>query len=189
MKKIFFISVIFLSVNLNAQTNTWTFDSDNENWGVFNHPRAIEMTHEVSSELVESGHLKLTIPSGKKDGWLFAPQTEINADKYKYLHFSMTLEGADNLSNRGIIGLLTFGSEAGSILKGINYPKFSIKKGQNVYTINLSKNSNWKGTRYINRLHLPQDLTNQERLNFNPSTATFRLDWISLTEDPNPPTN
>ena len=149
--KLFTLFMVLLSVSmLNAQT--WTFDCDQEGWGERAHPQSITATHQLTSSSVNSGHIEMTTFAGLTHGWMFGPTEAIDADVYRYLHLSLTVEDANELPDEGLDANIIIGDAADQNLSGLG---FKIFKGQKNYTIDLSDHSDWMGTKYINRIHFP----------------------------------
>ncbi|MFT6324047.1 MAG: hypothetical protein ACJAWO_001605 [Halieaceae bacterium] len=157
----------------------WTFDCDQQGWGEKEHGQAITATHEYTSTSVNSGHIKMTTPAGlTHGGWMFAPNDAIDADVYRYLHLSLTVEDADELPEDGLDANIIIGDAADQNLSGLG---FKIFKGQKNYTIDLSDHSDWMGTKYINRIHFP----NKSGDGYNIENAVYRLDWIAISDNSN----
>jgi len=167
------------TVSNSTFTKAWTFDCNSQIWGDYSHTNAFNTTHLLANEYVNSGHLELRTQTGQTAGWIFGPTKEvIDADKYKYLHFSMSLENAGNIPANGIGALFVW--DLSGTMSTLKSKSFMIKNGQNEYTIDLSTDANWSGNVYINRLHLPQG--DQTALGYTPATAVYRLDWVMLTD-------
>lgn len=155
----------------------WTFDCDEQKWGVFNHAMSHEITHQLSNETVNSGHLEFTHPVGNKSNWVFGPtNTPINADENKHIHFSLTLNEGGAIPETGINALFVWN------IPGENnklYTKsFNIFNGQKDYHLDLSDNANWQGLVNINRFHFPQG--DHTAAGYTPETATYALDWVAV---------
>ena len=175
--KLFTLFMVLLSVSmLNAQT--WTFDCDQEGWGERAHPQSITATHQLTSSSVNSGHIEMTTFAGLTHGWMFGPTEAIDADVYRYLHLSLTVEDANELPDEGLDANIIIGDAADQNLSGLG---FKIFKGQKNYTIDLSDHSDWMGTKYINRIHFP----NKSGDGYNIENAVYRLDWIAISDNSN----
>jgi|GEM_PF-5722391 len=160
-------------------SKAWTFDCSSQGWGDYSHNNSFNITHLLANEYLNSGHLELKTPTGLTAGWIFGPTKDtIDADKYKYLHFSMSLENAGNIPANGIGALFVW--DLSGTMSALKSKSFMIKSGQNEYTIDLSADANWKGKLFINRLHLPQG--DQTANGYTPASAVYRLDWVMLTD-------
>jgi len=159
-------------------TKAWTFDCNSQGWGEFNHTSSFSSLHLLEDEKVNSGHLEFINKQGATSSWLFGPTKDtIDADKYKYLHFSLSLENGGNIPENGIGALFVWDLSGNmTVLKS---KSFMLKSGHNDYTIDLSTDANWTGKVFINRIHFPQG--DQTALGYTPTTATYRLDWIELS--------
>ena len=73
----------------------WTFDCNNEGWGEYSHKMSFNTVQVLKSQNLDSGHLELKIPDGESQGWLFAPNSPIETQKFSYLKLSLTIEGID----------------------------------------------------------------------------------------------
>jgi hypothetical protein len=171
------VTISNVTTNVNY-IKAWTFDCNSQGWGEYNHTNSFSTLHLLADEFVSSGHLELKHKTGATSSWLFGPTKDtINADKYKYLHFSLSLQNAGNIPESGVGALFVWDVSGNmSVLKS---KSFMLKKGQNEYTIDLSTDANWKGNVYINRIHFPQG--DQTSLGYTPVTAVYRLDWILLS--------
>jgi hypothetical protein len=157
---------------------TWTFDCSQQGWGVREHNMSMTASHVLSSSSLNSGHIEMTTPAELTQGWMFGPADAINTDKYKYCHFSLTVDNADQLPENGLDALFVFADNAD---QNLATKSFKIFKGQKNYTIDLTGHSEWKGTKYINRIHFPH--TSGE--GYNIENAIYRLDWIAVSDLPN----
>lgn len=182
-KMLLAISLISFFAFSQTPDRSWTFDCDSQGWGNFDHPYSFNTTHKMANKHINSGHLELNNKTGNIYGWLFGPLSEsINADNYKYLHFSLSLENEGAIPVDGINALLVWDSSNDGIINDIKSKVFKIYSGKRNYTIDLSAEANWNGIININRIHLPHgDYTGS---GFTPATAVFRLDWITLSNSP-----
>jgi hypothetical protein len=156
----------------------WTLDCDQQEWGVREHGQAMTATHEYTSTSVNSGHIKMTTPAGLTQGWMFGPSEAVDANVYKYLHFSLTLDNADELPEEGLNALFVMSDAADQNLASQG---FKIFKGQKKYTVDLSDHTDWIGTKYINRIHFPI----KSGATYNIENAIYRLDWIAISDNAN----
>ena len=154
----------------------WTFDCNNEGWGEYSHKMSFNTVQVLKSQNLDSGHLELKIPDGESQGWLFAPNSPIETQKFSYLKLSLTIEGIDQ-SIEKLKGLFVFSNDANHDISSTI--EFELYEGQRVYTIDLKQNPNWKGIKYLDRFHFPQPPALSSILN----DAVFRVDWIVLTQD------
>jgi len=157
----------------------WTFDCNSQGWGEFSHSNSFVSTYMLADEHVNSGYLELKHKEGAPASWLFGPVKEmINADLYKFVHFSLSLENAGTLPAEGVPALFVW--DLTGNMTPLKTKAFTIQAGQNDYTIDLSTTADWKGNVYINRIHLPN--SNITATGYTPATAVYRLDWVMMTD-------
>ena len=156
----------------------WTFDCNNQGWGEYEHKMSFKTVQVLKSESLNSGHLELKIPDGESQGWLFAPNTPIDTQKFSYLKLSLTIEGFEQTDEK-LKGLFVFSNDSNHDISSTI--EFELFKGGRIYTIDLKKNPKWKGTKYLDRFHFPQTPVSSSVLN----NVVFRVDWIVLTQNQN----
>ena len=103
--------VITKSVTEDNQ-KTWTFDCSQQGWGTRAHGQSITAKHVLSFPSLNSGHIEMMTPEALDQGWMFGPADAINTDTYKYCHFSLTVDNADELPENGVDALFVFADNA-----------------------------------------------------------------------------
>ena len=186
MKKaiLFFGLLIVHGLTFSQEDHVWSFDCDSSGWGEVDNVNSFKITYEFQNASINSSHLKLVHDFNDNFSWLFGPTNEnIDADTYKYVHFSLSVENA-NIPVNGINALFVWDTSADGQINDIRSKSFKIYNGQTNYTIDLSQEVDWSGTVNINRMHLPNG--GQTASGYTPVSAVYRLDWVALSSNSTP---
>lgn len=158
----------------------WTFDCNQQLWGVFEHSMSFNVSFKLPNQTLNSSHLEFRHRAGQTSNWLFGTtDSPINADENKFLHFSLTLSNAGQIPTGGIPALFVW-TAPGDWSKLYTKP-FQIFSGQKDYMIDLSNHADWKGIVTINRFHFPSN--DQTANGYTPETAVYSLDWFAAASD------
>ncbi len=78
------ISLLVASVCVLHGQHVWTFDCDEQQWGMTGHHMQFEQYYSLSGPSQDEGHLVLNHTGGSVSNWLFAPAgLTVNADQVK----------------------------------------------------------------------------------------------------------